>query len=154
MPYRDYKNLYGNCKTVFGSYDKRSKTIIAILPDGVEYTPPEREKWIEIRISKNNVKWFDNSVLVKLPYHSRYRGWEMWCSRKLVKQDGGTVILFCKEDFVFRSHKRQEQMEIGVDELAECFSVSFAEQEEPEIHIPDRLEPVECIALEELRDED
>jgi hypothetical protein len=154
MLYRDYKSLYSEYKTVYGSYDKNDKTIIVKLPDDVDYTPQEQEKWIEIRISPNNVQWYDNSVLVKLPYRSRYRGWKMWCTRKLVKQQGGTVVLVCKEDFTFRIHKNKKVIMIGAEELAECFGVSFAEQEEPELHVPDALEAVPCEALEELRDAD
>ena len=34
MPYRRYKERYSDCDTVSGSYDKGSKTIEVIVPDG------------------------------------------------------------------------------------------------------------------------
>lgn len=34
MPYRQYKNSYSDCETVPGSYNKSSKTIIVLIPEG------------------------------------------------------------------------------------------------------------------------
>jgi hypothetical protein len=153
MLYRDYKALYSGYKAVSGSYRKSDRTIIVRVPDKVEYTLPELERWLEIPINQNNVKWFADNVLIKLPYRSQYSRWELWCSTKLVKDDGWRVLLRCKESFTFKIRKNGAEMEIGAVDLADVFGVSLADQEEPEIHVPEKLEPVPCEALEELIDE-
>lgn len=154
MPYSEYKKLYGKHKTVYGSYNNADKTIIVKLPDDVEYTseqPKEREQWLEIEINPNNIKQYtDTYVLVKMPYRSEYRNWVMWVSKKIFKSNK----LIFKPDFTFKISKNCEtKKEIQANELLEVFSCSVYEQEYPEIHIPEKLEPIHCEALEELKDD-
>lgn len=163
MPYSVYKKLYGNYKKVSGSYNEKSKTIVVALPDTVKYEPPaeeEPDKWFHISIKSENVRFYGNSACITLPYHSPYKNWLMWVGKKLVRDEGYCFALSTKETFNFtikkmgkgRFNKGEvlEQKEITAQELLDIFGYS---QEQPEIHVPDELEPVKIEALEELRDE-
>ena len=157
MLYSEYKKLYSDHKTVYGSYDRTNKTIIVKLPDDVEYTPTPKQdttRWVEITINPNNVSWFENSVLIKMPHKSDYNKWEMWVSRKLVKIRGGMNVLLVKENFSFQlKRKGYNPKNIGVEELAEAFNCKLSEQEYPELHVPETLEPIEPNVLEDLKDD-
>lgn len=156
MPYSEYKKLYGKYKTVYGTYDNEKKTIVVELPDDVEYVPIQKkhiEKWHEILININNLKRFRNSCLIKMPYCSEYRNWVMWCSEKLIHNHEDYVSMSVKESFCFTIKNDTEQKEISGSELISIFDISLSDQEEPELHIPKKLEPVKTEALEELKDE-
>lgn len=155
MPYAVYKRQYSRYKTVYGSYNGRDKTIIVNLPDNVEYAPPEQSEnaWIKIPIAQGNVKCVGaKSTLIKLPYHSDYRNYEVWVSSKLIRKKGNYELIV-KPDFDFVARKGDEEIEINGEDLARIFNVSNPEQEESKIHIPEILEPTKCEALEELIDE-
>lgn len=154
MSYSEYKKLYGEYKTVHGSYNKADKTIIVELPDNVEHTHIERtdSKWLAVKVNPDNIKcWSKTSACIKLPYQSEYRNCEMWVSRKLIKKDNGMYKVTFKEYFSFRIRKKSgDEIEISADDLIDAFK---ANQEYPEIHIPEKLEPIHCEVLEELKDE-
>lgn len=154
MPYSEYKKMYGEYKTVYGSYNNADKTIIVKLPDYVEYTHIERteSEWLAVKVNPNNIKcWSKTSACIKLPYQSEYRNCEMWVSRKLIKKGNGMYNVTFKEDFSFRIRKKSgDEIEISACDLIEIFE---AYQEYPEIHVPEKLEPIKPQVLEELKDE-
>lgn len=154
MLYRDYKNLYSDYKKVWNSYNSNDKTIIVTVPDDFEYKLPVLEKWNEIKISKNNVSFFKNRVLIKLPNKSNYKKWELWVSSKLIRYHGEMIVLRCKDDFEFIiKRKGYEPLKLNTEDLFEVFNIPFADMEYPELHIPEVLKPVTPIVLEELRDD-
>ena len=167
MPYAEYKAKYHEYQTVLGSYSARDKTIQVELPDDVEYEPDksfEELKWHKVRISENNVSYFDSYVLIKLPYRSDYRHFTICVSRKLVRKDGGMVALSVREDYTFKAKKKGrgrynkseaiEEKELSADDIIDIFGCSVYDQEEPELHTPEILQPEIVEALEELIDAD
>lgn len=154
MLYRDYKNLYSDYKKVWNSYNSNDKTIIVTVPDEFEYHLPVIEKWNEIKISKNNVAFFKNSVLIKLPNKSNYKKWQLWVSSKLIRYSGETVVLRFKDDFEFIiKRKGYEPFKLNGEDLFEVFNMPFSDMEYPELHVPETLKPIIPIVLEELRDD-
>ena len=155
MPYAEYRAKYHEYQTVLGSYDARNETIKVELPDDVEFTPIEstENEWLSVEVNPDNIKcWSNTSVCIKLPYQSEYRNCEMWVPRNLIKKNEGMYTITFKEDFSFRIRKRSgNEIEMLAGDLVEVFK---SEQEYPEIHIPEILEPIEPKVLEELIDAD
>lgn len=56
MFYRMYKNHYADCETIPGSYDKATKSIEVVIPDGrmkKSGTRGQRYKWLEFHGIEN-----------------------------------------------------------------------------------------------------
>lgn len=160
MHYAVYKNRYCNYKTVKGSYDAGNKTITVLLPDDVEYVEQEEKKpeYIDIIIPDGNIDRFNGRAYkVRIPYGSDYRGYITWIPCYWLKRKSLRVKKDCK--FTVKkyirdskdSFKLEDEAEITAEEMQEAFECSC---EEPEIHIPEHLEPVHTEVLKELIDDE
>ena len=119
--------------------------------------------WKHVAIAENMLRRrTDKAVLIAMPCKSEYSGFMFWHPAKLVR---GTSISYTDE-FVFRlkkygrgkynSFEVVSEMEITTSEFESAMAMMCdyePEDDEPEIHTPEPLEPEHAEALPELRDE-
>lgn len=126
--------------------------------------------WKRIYISSDRIKAETRkSVLISMPSSSDFAGFSFWHPRKLVRPSvfSNDVSVSYTNDFVFRlkkygkgkynSREVIETREISASEFVLAFSdagVNDPEPEEPEIYVPEHLEPEGAEADESLIDYD
>lgn len=129
--------------------------------------------WKKIAFNIQNVKHqTERAFLIAMPHNSDFDGFQFWVSVKLVREGSHSYErrLSIKDDMVFKlqktgkgKHNKFEviaEKEITAGELAEAFG-GYVEnagytskidpfKEEVERHVPEKLEPIEAEANQEL----
>ena len=128
-----------------------------------------KSEWKRIYISSNFVKArTQKAVLIAMPRSSEYAGFAFWHPAKLVRNGYvNDVSISYTKDFVIRlkkydtgkynSHEVTETKEIPVRELVRVYNnlkKGDTLPDEPEIHVPEPLEPEGTEADESLIDDD
>ena len=124
-------------------------------------------EWKKIYISSNFIKTRTaKAVLINMPRSSDFGGFAFWHPSKLVRNGIGNVVsVSYTKTFVFRlkkygkgkynSHEVLETKEINARDFVAAFrnlTDSDFDPEEPEIHVPEPLEPEGAEADESLID--
>ena len=172
--YKEYKNNYSDCKTKADSYNPVDKTIVIYVPKSAESeaTVDKAEEttnteWHRVTIYENMIKTrTENSVLIKMPQNSEYKGYVFWYPAKLVRENVNlTLTLSYTADFEFTLKKYGKgrtnykdvlsEVKISADEFTEIFNnINEALEEKPLVHYPDKLDPEHTEALDELKDKE
>lgn len=122
--------------------------------------------WKKIRISKEFIQCrASKSLKIKFPNKSKYSGYSVWVSLKLIDEDTGKNYFFMlyKTDFIFNIKKYGKgqynkfnvirSKEIPASELVNEFDYLNGSDNIPEIHTPKPLKAEKTELLEELLDE-
>lgn len=122
--------------------------------------------WKKIRISKHFIQCRSGkSLKIKFPNKSKYSGYSVWVSLKLIDEDTGKNYFFMlyKTDFIFHIKKYGKgqynkfdvirSKEISASEFVNEFDYLNGSDDIPEIHTPEPLKAEKTEVLEELLDE-
>ena len=127
------------------------------------------EAWKKVYIPNCFIKTrTDKAVLINMPRSSKFAGFAFWHPAKLVRSGWlNDVSVSYTKSFVFRlkmygrgkynSHEVVETKEISARDLVEAFSHTTYNDlvpDEPEIYVPEPLEPEGTEADESLIDND
>lgn len=122
--------------------------------------------WKKIRISKDFIQCRSGkSLKINFPKKSKYSGYSVWVSLKLIDEDTGKnyFIMLYKTDFIFQIKKYGKgqynkfdvihSKEISASEFVNEFDYLNGSDDIPEIHTPEPLKAEKTEVLEELLDE-
>lgn len=153
--YYDYKHRFPQFRTIYNSYDKKTKTIVVEFPDDFEYEEPQKNEWIKIKVNPENIFKKKNFVGVRLPYCTEYKDYVAFVSPKLVKGE----ILSIQDSFTMKLKKYDgkeliDEKELSAKEFAVLFDCPLSAQLPPLIHVPKYHAPILVEVLEELKDDE
>ena len=127
--------------------------------------------WKNIYINENNIEHYNGrSVLIKMPKSSDYKDYVFWHPVKCVHENDNKryITLGYTDEWTFslkkygkgKFNKYQviEEIEITVEEFENAFrdindNYTKKALNRYETHKPEKLEPIECDVLEDLKDE-